>query len=89
MGHVSQWPGFCDGDELMSRSNVNASLIHELRMIIQTLAVSKGFHGTMPRKSKSTALKCIVCLNRNVVDEPKDAIAILDGKSVCGDHAHM
>lgn len=72
----------------MARSNnVNASLIHELRMIIQTLAVSKGFHGTMKRKSNSTsALKCVKCLKRNPLEEPKDAIAIQDGQSVCGDH---
>lgn len=70
-----------------NRNNVNASLIHELRMIIQTLAVSRSFHGVAKRKSRSSALKCLVCFKVDGNKEPNDAVFVSNGRSVCEVHA--
>jgi hypothetical protein len=68
------------------RSNVNAALIHEIRMIVQTFLVSRSFSGPFTRPSKkATTMKCVFCLRAGSA-KPNDAVAVSNGQTVCDQH---
>jgi hypothetical protein len=60
---------------------LNASLMHELRMIATTFFAGRN---SRPFSEKSSALKCNVCLG--IKNKPKDAITIVNGQAVCMEH---
>lgn len=71
------------------RANVNAALIHEVRMIVQSFLFTRSLSGPFTRPSKKKqppATKCLLCLKRKTFDVAKDAIAVQDGNSVCEEH---
>jgi hypothetical protein len=71
----------------MSRSrmthNVNASLIHEARMILQQLLAGREIASWRPKASKSQpVMKCGLCTGGII----RDAIFVINGWSVCVVH---
>lgn len=68
------------------RANVNAALIHEVRMIVQSFIFTRSFSGPFTRPSKkSTTMKCVFCLRAGSA-KPNDAVAVSNGQSVCDQH---
>lgn len=63
--------------------NVNASLIHEVRMLAQHFLAGRQLHSyaapfTEMRKKKAPVLRCGFCI--------KDALFVINGWSVCVVH---
>jgi hypothetical protein len=75
-----------------ARQNLNASLIHEARMIFQQLFGSGRVDNyyamraaeAQAKAKPSTSLKCNVCLGTK--NKPQDAITIVNGQAVCMEH---
>lgn len=68
--------------------NVNASLIREVRMIINQFfrhKESETFWGSRASKPQIAVLKCGVCMEFS--NRPKDAITVYDGTAMCQPHA--
>lgn len=62
--------------------NVNASLIHEIRMIVESFFLTRSF--SLGSK-KSPALKCASCLKIGN-PKPQVAVTISNGQAVCQAH---
>lgn len=67
-----------------NRNNVNAALIHELRMIVQSFLFARPFLGPA-RHKKTSSMKCVFCLRAGSA-KPNDAVAVSNGQSVCDQH---
>lgn len=65
--------------------NVNASLIREVRMIAQQFFRHKNFFEPRYQAPKIPALKCCFC--RDVKKKPQEATEVIQGYSVCPNHA--
>lgn len=68
--------------------NINASLLRELRIIAQSLFVTRTLNNSRERRMpslKSTTFKCVPCMRDNP-RTVKDAVVIEDGYSVCPEH---
>lgn len=63
---------------------VNASLLHELRMILTGVFAGRASSGPRLRAVQDSSLKCNVCLG--VKNKPQDAITIANGQAVCMEH---
>jgi hypothetical protein len=61
---------------------INASLMHELRMIATSFFA--GRNSRTPFVEKAAALKCNVCLGTK--NKPQDAITVVSGQAVCMEH---
>jgi hypothetical protein len=68
---------------------VNASLIHEIRMLIRHFFEAREAEAFWSRNKKAAApqLKCAFCY---LLKRPrqKDAVVVINGQSVCDEHAY-
>lgn len=63
--------------------SVNASLIHEIRMIVQHIFAQRTVQSMFSRESPR--LTCALCL-RMGAEKAKNAVTIMDGNAVCANH---
>jgi hypothetical protein len=61
---------------------INASLMHELRMIATSFFAGRNSKPLLAEKL--SVLKCSICLG--VRNKPQDAITIMNGQAVCMEH---
>jgi hypothetical protein len=63
--------------------NVNASLLHEFRMIAEQILQFRP----KAKSHHSSGLKCAFCITIRK-DKPNDALTVINGQSVCHDHMY-
>lgn len=67
--------------------NLNATLLHEIRMIVRQLFPlgAGGASSLFGRNESSSGLRCVVCLREKRI-RPKLAITVAIGNALCADH---